>query len=386
APMVLPDVANENESRAEYFLEARVSENSPMQGKTIYENGLRNLEHLFLAEIIRSDRLISPVSPDTLIEAGDVLVFAGDVVHVDTLRRFSGLELYKDKANLTESNLVEAIISHDSTLLGQTIKEADFRAKFDAAVVALRRGDEKLSGKMAHQILHAGDSLVLAVGNDFHRRSNLKKNFYIVSDIEAVNHLSSKHGWIAMVAFALVIAASALGILSLLKGLLLLMGLYLFFGFIGVMEIKRMFPFDLLIIIGSSLGIAVVLQNSGAAADLAAVLNLFFSDYGAYGTFIGVFFLTLIMTEFMTNNAAAALVFPIALATAESMGVSPWPFIMAVAYGASASFLSPFGYQTNLMVFSVGGYSLKDFFKIGVPVSIVYSAVAIIMIPLVFPF
>jgi di/tricarboxylate transporter len=386
APKVLPDVATDENTSTEYFLEAKISDDSSLCAKSVAENGLRNLEHLFLAEIIRGERLISPVTPDTILEAKDVLVFTGDILHVETLRRFSGLELYKDKTSLSKSNLVETVVSHDSTLVDKTIKEVDFRAKFDAAVVALRRGDEKLSGKMAQQVLYAGDRLVLAVGNDFHRRTNLRKNFYIISDIEAKNHLSEKEGWMALGAFALVIGLSAAGIFSLLKGLLLLLGFYLLKGLIGLNEMKRLFPFDLIIIIGSALGIASTLQNSGVASDLAHILNILFFQYGAYGAFVGIFLLTVIMTEFMTNNAAAALVFPIAFATAESFGVSQWPFIMAVAYGASASFLSPFGYQTNLMVYSVGGYSLKDFFKIGLPVSMTYITVAILMIPLIFPF
>ncbi len=385
-PKLLPAIPVESDAAADYFLEARIAEGSQLCKKTVFENGLRNLEHLFLAEIIRGERLISPVAPDMVLEAGDVLVFTGDIIHVETLRRFSGLELYKDKVDLARSNLIEAIVSHDSTLVGQTIKEADFRAKFDAAVVALKRGNEKLSGKIARQTLKAGDSLVLAVGRDFYRRSNLRKNFYIISDLDAKNHLSLREGWIAMGAFTAMIIASAFGIMTLLKGLLLVIAIYLALGFVGMNEMRRLFPFDLVIIIGSALSIASTLQQSGVAADVAGTLNALFSPFGIYGAFVGIFLLTLIMTEFMTNNAAAALAFPIAYATAQGLGVSPWPFIMAVAYGASASFLSPFGYQTNLMVYSIGGYSLSDFLKTGLFVSIVYAAVALTMIPLVFPF
>ena len=151
-------------------------------------------------------------------------------------------------------------------------------------------------------------------------------------------------------------------------------------------EIKPFFPFTLVVIIGSALGIADVLYASGLASAMGEAMLHMFGQQSIYGAFIVIYLLTTTMTEIMTNNAAAALVFPIALATAQSLGVSPWPFIMAVAYGASASFLSPFGYQTNLMVYSVGKYSIKDFFKIGLPVFIINAIVALVLIPVVFPF
>ena len=386
APKLLPEVPQELPMQQEYFLEAKVAADSPLHGRTIAENGLRNLENLFLAELQRGEHLISPVTPDTVVEAGDLLIFTGDITHVESLKQFKGLSIHTDRHHTFKENLVEVVLSHDATLLGMTIKEADFRARFDAAVVAVRRGDEKLSGKLGQKILHAGDILVLAVGRDFYQRSNLKKNFYIVSGVETKNQLSVGEGRIALGAFAVVIALAAFGVFGLLKGLLLLLGFFIAMKFTRFSELKRLFPFDLVIIIGSALGIAHTLYSTGVASDIAGLMLGLFAGYGAYGAFVGVFLLTLVMTEFMTNNAAAALAFPIALATAETLGVSPWPFIMAVAYGASASFISPFGYQTNLMVYSVGGYTLKDFARVGVLMSLTYITVALILIPRVFPF
>lgn len=385
-PKLLPNIALDDIQPAEYFLEAKVADDSNLCYKSVMKNGLRSLENLFLAEILRGENLISPVSPDTIIEPGDVLIFTGDIAHVEMLKQFHGLKIFKDRISIAESNLVEVVVSHDSSLLGQSIKEADFRSKFDASVVALRRGDEKLSGKIARKILQAGDTLVLAVGRDFNKRSNLKKNFYIISDIETKNQLSIPQGRVAMIMFFLTVFVSATGLISLLNGLILLIGLYLGMGYLGFAEMKRLFPFDLVIIIGSALGIAATLNTSGVSSDLASYMLSIFSIFGVYGAFVGVFLLTLILTEFMTNNAAAALAFPIAMAAAEAMGASPWPFIMAVAYGASASLISPYGYQTNLMVYSVGRYSLKHFALIGLPVSLGYITAALILIPLVFPF
>jgi di/tricarboxylate transporter len=190
----------------------------------------------------------------------------------------------------------------------------------------------------------------------------------------------------AVGAFGITILLATLGVITLLKALMLLLVFYYLTGMLSFSEIKQFFPFTLVVIIGSALGIADVLYESGLASAMGEIMLQMFGQESVYGAFIAIFLLTTLMTEIMTNNAAAALVFPIALATAQFLGVSPWPFIMAVAYGASASFLSPYGYQTNLMVFSVGKYSIKDFFKIGLPVFIVNTVVALVLIPLVFPF
>ena len=155
---------------------------------------------------------------------------------------------------------------------------------------------------------------------------------------------------------------------------------------ISLAELRRRFPFELWLIIGSALGIAQALENSGAAAVLAGGMQWMFSGYGVYAAFIGCYLLTLLLTETVTNNAAAALAFPIAWSTAQAFGADPLPFVMAVAYGASACFLIPFGYQTHLMVYSPGRYKITDFFKIGLPVSITYSAAVLVITPMVFPF
>jgi di/tricarboxylate transporter len=172
----------------------------------------------------------------------------------------------------------------------------------------------------------------------------------------------------------------------LIKGLFILLAFYLIIGFLNLSEIKRRFPYELIVIIGSALGIASVMINTGVANTLATFLNDSFGSFGVYGSFISVYLLTFLLTEIITNNAAAALSFPIAYVTATNLGVDVTPFIFAVAYGASASFMTPYGYQTNLMVSSVGGYSFKTFLKSGIIVSIVYSLIVITIIPLAFPF
>jgi di/tricarboxylate transporter len=183
-----------------------------------------------------------------------------------------------------------------------------------------------------------------------------------------------------------VIALSALEWLSLFGGLLLLIAGLLASRLLTLGEMRRRFPFDLLLTIGSSLAMARVLESSGAAELIAGWMRLAFADFGVMGAFVGVYLMTVALTELISNNAAAALAFPIALTTARAFGVDPMPFVMIVAYGASAGFLIPFGYQTHLMVYSAGRYRMSDFVRTGLPVSIVYALGVLTLVPIAFPF
>ncbi|WP_320034580.1 SLC13 family permease [Halarcobacter sp.] len=379
----LPETKDLKEEK-NYFLEAKVDKNSKLIGKSILENKLRNLEHLFLSEIIRDGYNISPVNPNEIIKANDILVFSGDIKHVEILNHFDGLILEHNKHEA--KNLVEVIISHESNLIGQKVKESNFRTKFDASIVAVKRGNESLSSKIGDISLKIGDNLILAVGNNFYKRDNLKKNFYILGDIGIQKKLDFKQSIFVVASFFTVLLFSLINILPLIKGLFILLVLYLLLGFLDISEIKRRFPYELVIIIGSALGIASVMIDSGVADSLAYFLNSSFGSFGVYGSFISIYLLTFILTEIITNNAAAALSFPIAYVTATNLGVDVTPFIFAVAYGASASFMTPYGYQTNLMVSAVGDYNFKTFIKSGFFVSIFYSLLVVGLIPIFFPF
>lgn len=381
---LLPSYENTNNKIEEHLIQTEVLEHSSLIGRSIKDNKLRNLEYLFLLEITRDKRSISPVSPDEKIELGDKLIFSGDIKHLELLKQFDGLILGGgvDIKNLT---LIDTIITPQSSLIGKKVKEANFRSKFDSAIVSLRRGSLNIA-KIGDEILQAGDRLVLSVGKDFENRENINKNFYVFNSIKQNEKLSNKKSLFVIIGFIATITLSAMGAVNLLDALIVFMIFLLLFKTITLENIKRRFPYDLFIVIGSSLAISKVLISSGVADSLALVVTDTFGIYGVYGSFIGIYLLTLVLTELITNNAAAALSFPIAYATAIGLDVSPLPFIFAVAYGASASFILPYGYQTNLMVSSVGNYSTKDFMKIGSVITLVYSTVVLISVPMIFEF
>jgi len=369
-----------------YFIEAKVAANSSLINKTVLENGFRNLNALFLAEVIRNDVLISPVEPSFQIQASDKLMFAGDLNELATLNQFDGLMVLNDDLASINNNLIEVVITADASISGKTIKQSNFRSLFNASVIGARRGEQKLSGGLGKVKLQPGDALLLAVGKDFKNRNNLKKNFIILNTEATNGQLPLKQSSLVISGFGLALGLAAIGVISLLKALLVLLGCYIVMGAVSIAELRRRLPFEIVIIVGSALTVAHAMVNSGLADLMSQALLYISSGYSVMGAFIAVFITTLLLTELITNNAAAALVFPIALSLASHFNVDPMPFIMAVAFGASASFLSPFGYQTNLMVYSAGQYQIKDYFRFGLPISIVYSVTVIYVIPKVYGF
>ena len=375
-----------DEGNQPYFLEARVSKASPLAGLSIEANGLRHLDGLFLLEIERAGRMISPVGPDEVLEEDDVLLFTGEVTKFQALQHIRGMEVFGTRSDaLLNANLVEAIVSSESELSNKTLRDVDFRTMFGAGVVGIRRGDKRLEGQLGRVQLKAGDCLLLAIGADFAHRRNLDRNFHVLGDSLVRPRLSAPQSLLALGGFGLVISASAIGLMALLPGLMILMGVFLATKLITLGELRRRFPFELLMVIGSALALAKGLENSGGAELVATAMRNAFDGRGVYGALVGVYLLALVLTELVTNNAAAALAFPIALATARAFGVDPTAFVMVVAYGASACFLLPFGYQAHLMVMSPGRYRSMDFLKTGLPVSVVYSMVVLTLTPWFFP-
>jgi di/tricarboxylate transporter len=385
-PRILKAQPPGDETESDYFLETTVLPGSKLVGQTVEANGLRKLAHLFLTEIVRDGRVIAPVEPDTLIRAGDLLVFSGDITRLDLLLQFDGLVTKGQHYELPLDNLVEVVVASNSTLARRTIKEVDFRSQFDAAVIAVRRGSERLAGTIANVPLEVGDTLVLVVGKDFEKRNNLGRNFVIVKRSEVQKFTDSRKGLLALAGFVGVIALSALGVVDFLKALLVLLALFLVLGYAKASDLRRNMPYQIILIIASALIISEVMINTGTAELLAGALLAGAEGFGPYWALAVILVVTWILTELMSNNAAAALAFPVALGVAAKLGLDPKPFVMAALYGASCSFITPYGYQTNLMVMSPGRYSLGDYVRAGTPVALVFMVVCLVAIPAVFPF
>jgi len=382
----LPEIESGETCAKGYFIDASVVEGSALIGRSVEANGLRHLESLFLVEVVRQHRLISPVTPTEVLQLGDRLIFSGDVTKMMQLSQFSGLEMYAEKNGLLDSNLTEVVVKPESVLIGKTLKNTGFMALFDAAVVAIRRDGEPISGKLGNVVIKAGDFLILTEGEDFKTRRNISKNFIVISGVEPEMRINGPKAWLTIGGFVLTVVLAACGIIDMLQGMLLLLGALIISQCINVNEVVRRFPVDIWLIVSTAILLSHALVNTGVIELLSLKVQSVTDPDHLYLALILVYVVTWLMTELVTNNAAAALMFPIAYSIALGFGGDIMPFVMTVAFAASGSFISPYGYQTNLMVFNAGQYRLMDFVKLGLPVSLVYAAIVLTAVPIFFPF
>ena len=383
---VLPASDEAYAQTQDFLIEMVVADDSRLVGNTVLENGLRDLGDLFLVELVRQGRLMTPVMPDEYLEAGDRLIFSGDVTKVGILERFHGLRSFALDQGLLGTNLTEVVLLPGAPVIGLTIKQSEFRSRFDAAVVGLHRDGERLSGKLGNISLRAGDSLMLAVGADFQKRSNLSRNFLIVDNSVASHSLSTIKSIITAVGMTAAVGCSIAGWVPLSTGLMFLLLLMLSLKLFSAAELRRRFPFEMWLIVSSALAISQAVLNSGLMETAMLGLSPLLAELSPTMMLVLIYAVTLAMTELMTNNAAAALMFPIGYSVAVTTGLEPMAFVMAVALGGSASFLTPYGYATNLMVQNLGGYSRQDYIRFGWLVSLAYSSVVLLLLPRVFPF
>lgn len=371
-------------STTEYLVETRVVPGSPLIDKTVAEADLRDLKGLFLVEIIRDDRKIGPVKPSQNIREGDFLIFAGDTESIpDLLDSHLGLRLpvLRDIPQQELIELVEGVISYNSPIAGKRVKETDFRGKYDAAIVGVHRNGERLSGKIGDIVLETGDILVLMTGKDFRKRLD-KRVFYIISKPQEIPNLNKAKGWLITLSALAAILLAAFQVLSLFKLLLIFVALSILFKWVKPGEVQRNLDLNLAFVAALSLAIGQAMDNSGTAQLIAQGLNNLLGSFGPIGLLLGIYLFTNLLTEFVTNVAAATLSLPIAISLAAKLGMPMEPFVLCVAFAASFSFLTPIGYQTNLMVFGPGGYKFSDFFKFGLPLSFLCFAATVSLLVL----
>lgn len=361
----------------EYMVEVFVRKTSGMIGKSVGEAGLRNLEGLFLAEIIRESEVIRPVSPSTFIREGDILLFAGDTqTIVEMIDSDSGLQLSQVGMFVKKphTEVLEIVISHNSTIISKTVRETNFRGKYDAAIIAIHRNGEKISGKIGKVKLNAGDVLLLLVGDDFNNLSSETLDFYLISKIKDFRKLKPYKLVVLLGGTALAILLSALNVISLFMALTILLILVMILKIASPKDVHKSLDLNLGIIIALSLALGIAMVKTGLAHIIADNFIRALEPFGVIGLLTGIFIITNLLASYITNKASVALIFPISITVAHDLGLAdPTPFILIVAFAGAANFITPIGYQTNLMVYGPGGYAFKDFFKIGFPLTILYG-------------
>lgn len=369
---------NLEENPREYLVETKISNDSEPAGKTVEQAGLRNLNGIFLTEIIRNERHITPVRPNEVLQNNDILLFAGDTGStLELIKKVKGLELSKQSKFQIDDNaeVVEAVITQNSTLDRRTVKEIGFREKYDAAIIGIHRQGEKVSGKIGAQTMRAGDLLLLTAGPEFRDRNHRNNDLLIINTISRSEKVAPARTTIFIIASLLAIGLAVAGFINLLNAVMIILFVQVLLKLTSLETVKKNVSFDLLIILVSSLAIGKALIDSGAADFFT---NEFFKNAHNWNPLMilgGVFFMTFLLTSFITNVAAVTIIFPIVFSLASQTTLPAGALYLTAAYAASCCFATPFAYQTNLMVMEAGNYSFNDFLRIGIPMSIVYALI-----------
>lgn len=366
----------------EYLAETKLESSSPIVGKTVTEAGLRNLDGVYLAEIYRDNKLLPTVAPDEVLRANDRLYFAGETNRVvDVIEQFPGISWAKsEKYDISEqADLVETVIPANSLLHDKTLKQVNFRERYDAAVIGIHRNGERIRGKLGEVVLQAGDLLLITAGARFKSRIKRGKDLYTLQWVKETKK-ASRGGRFFLLAMALFFGLSAFGIIEFFMALLLSLTAAIALGMFNSRELKRNTNLDLLLILGGAITVGKGFIESGAAGMITQPLVHMLQGWSSYGILIVLYLLTLLMTTFVTNVAAVAIVFPVAYELVRTTGLDPTSVYLVVAFGASAAFLTPVSYQTNIMVYGPGKYTFKNFLRIGVPFTFAYSISALLLI------
>jgi di/tricarboxylate transporter len=380
------------ESGREYLVELEVRGGCPLIDKSVADAGLRNLQGLFLVEILRDQESIAPVKPTDKIMMGDRLIFTGLVNSIVQLQKIPHLtpvherKHYRDLLRSGKSRIIEAVVSRSSPMLGQTIREGNFRSRYNAAVLAVHRSGERIQSKIGDIILKPGDTILLLTGGNFIRTWIRSREFYMISKVSDVPVINRKRTIISLLALAGMVILAATGVMPILNAAILAAAVLIITRCVTPIEARRSIEWNVLIVIACAFGISKALDKTGVASLLAGAMVDSVRTLGPLGALGAVYVVTSLLTEVITNNAAAALAFPIAISTAAQVNADPMPFIIAVAIGASAAFSTPLGYQTNMIVYGPGGYRFRDFVKVGLPLNIIIMVVALLIIPRVWGF
>jgi di/tricarboxylate transporter len=376
-----------NTSSREYVVEAKVRTRSHLIGKTIGESGLKDIKGLALTAIVRKSITIIEVPQDVVLDQGDTLVFKGETQNIaDLLSAKSGLILPEVGmlSRLSRAHVNEVVISQNSVLINKSVRDTDFRGKYDAAIIAVHRNGERIEGKPGGVVLKAGDVLLLFAGENFLGLSKDTFDFYFISRVTEYINLEWYKSLILIGGIALVITLAALNVISLFMGLIIMILISMMLKVTSPRDIPKNIDYNLALIIVMSLALGTAMIKSGAADLVANGVISAFLPLGKIGVLLGIYLITALLAAYITTKAAVAIVFPIALSVAQLLGVSGTPFVLAVAYAAACTFITPHGYVTNLMVYGPGGYSFKDFMRIGLPLTILYTTVAVVILSAIY--
>jgi di/tricarboxylate transporter len=388
APTLVPDrrpARRElDEDVREFVVNMVVGAGGPMDGRSVADAGLRHLQGVFLVEIERHGDLIAPVTPETVLHGDDRLTFVGKADLVVDLQAMRGLALAEHEhtggLDTARHTFFEAVVGGVSPLVGHTLKDISFRGRYQAAVVAIHRAGHRVKGKLGEVPLQIGDTLMILADPGFHGRYRDRNDFLLVSKLGGAPPVATSQAWIVGAVALGIVGGAALGLLPILHlsllGALVLVGT----GVLTASEARHSVDLNVIVVIASAFGLGAAMANSGLATMMAGGLVEALGGYGPTGVLLGLVVATIVLLSVITNNAAAVLMFPIAVSAAGALGLEARPFAIAVAVAASVSFLTPIAYQTNLMVYGPGGYRFSDYLRLGGVLTVLVVPVIVVAV------
>jgi len=400
APLILPSRTitsslTKSYHMAGYLTEMKISNDSPLVGKTCRERNINQNYDVMVLDIQREGHLISTKVGEEIIQSGDILFVKGAVENFLRMKEVEKISLLTDE-KLTQKELeqednvlMECMLTDKSDIIGKTLMQSNFRKRFRTFILAIRRDGSIIRKKVAHVILHTYDTLLI-----YGRRKQIDKlasngDFILLGEVQA-ELVKSRYWWVSILAIISTIILAAFGILPILKGAIISAVILLMFKIISPNEAYQSIHWQVIILIAALIPLGIVIESTGTATFIGELISNtvvgFSTDIQPYILLGLIYLITMILTEVSSNTATAIIMTPIVMAVTNQIGINPRPFIFAVCFAASASFITPVGYQTNLMVYGPGGYKFSDFIKVGMPLSIIFWLLAILLIPIIWPF
>lgn len=383
---LLPDrqIHNDMQSQArEYTVGMRIATGSSLIGQTIEDAGLRHLPGLFLIEIERGGEIRSAPAPTMALREDDLLVFAGMLDSVIDLQKIRGLVPAEEGSQPPDARpnrrLVEAVVSTESDLLHRSVRKSRFRTRYGAAIIAVRRQGQRIQSKVGDIVPQVGDTLLLSTNPGFADTNRNDPNFALISEVKNSERRRHERSGVALLLLCAMVLLSALGVVNLLTAAMVVAGLMIVARCMTGSQARAAVDLHVLLTIAAAFGVGEALSKTGAASAIADLVVRASAPFGIWGLLLSIYTTTVVLSAVLTNSAAASLMFPVTLATTQAAGLDFKPFMYCLMMGASASFATPIGYQTNLMVYGPGRYQFADFTRFGLPLQVLVGAITVVV-------
>ncbi len=377
----------ESFSLQEYIAEVVLLKNADSIGHTIKDAPIAKDIDIAILEIERDDKAIAVPPPDFVLQEGDVLRVRCDLEKFKKIQARSGV-VFKSQFKWSDEDvetsdikLVEAVVAPGSEFVRKSLNDLKFYKRFGVTVLAIRHRGRLMRLRISDTKLSAGDAMLLEVKTE--RLNQLRQNpsFVIISEIEQPVYRRRKLIPALLIVIGVILSAT-LGLAPIVVSSIIGAILLVLVGCLTMDEAYQAIQWRIIFLLAGVLTLEAAMENSGAAPLISSTLIAVVTKWGGLVALVSAFYLmTFVFTEMMSNNATAALLTPIAIATANTLQVSPRPFLVAVMFAASASFMTPVGYQTNTLIYGPGQYKFADFLRVGTPLNILFWIIATIFIP-----